>query len=88
MSEPRTWARHYQDEWLPAGTRRLPYWLRVAALAWVPTRTTGTPVSGGEMAAILGTLDHAPGVPTDRQGAPRDRRRNRAAPRAGVHGAV
>ena len=63
MSKPRTWARHYQDEWQArAGDPRLPYWLRVAALAFGSHADNGhARFKRGEIALILGTLDQSTG---------------------------
>lgn len=55
----RTWARHYQDDWQArAGDPRLPYWLRVAALAFGSHADNGhARFKRGEIALILGTVD-------------------------------
>ncbi len=56
--EPR-WARHYQEAWQArAGDPRLPYWLRVAALAYGSHRDNGHAIfKRGEVALILGSFD-------------------------------
>jgi hypothetical protein len=60
---PRTWARHYQDDWQArAGDPRLPYWLRVAALAFGSHANNGhARFKRGEIALILGTVDQSTG---------------------------
>lgn len=60
---PRTWARHFQDDWQArAGDPRLPYWLRVAALAYGSHADNGhARFKRGEVALILGTMDKATG---------------------------
>jgi hypothetical protein len=61
MSGERPWARHYFDEWQSrAGDPRLPYWLRVAALAYGSHEDNGhARFKRGEVALVLGT----PGKP-------------------------
>ena len=58
-TRPRTWARHYQDDWQSrAGDPRLPKWLRVAALAFGSHSDNGhARFKRGEIALILGSLD-------------------------------
>lgn len=60
---PRVWARHFQDDWQArAGDPRLPYWLRVAALAFGSHADNGhARFKRGEVALILGTVDHETG---------------------------
>jgi hypothetical protein len=60
---PRVWARHFQDDWQArAGDPRLPYWLRVAALAFGSHADNGhARFKRGEVALILGALDHDTG---------------------------
>lgn len=55
----RPWARHFQDEWqYRAGDPRLPYWLRVAALAYGSHQENGhAPFKRGQIALILGSVD-------------------------------
>lgn len=54
----RAWSRHYQDEWQSrAGDRRLPYWLRVAALAYGSHSDNGhARFKRGEIALVLGDV--------------------------------
>ena len=61
---PRGWARHFQDDWQArAGDPRLPYWLRVAALAYGSHTDNGhARFKRGEVALILGSVDRATGV--------------------------
>lgn len=56
MSGERPWARHYFEEWQRrAGDPRLPYWLRVAALAYGSTLDNGhAPFKRGDIAVTLG----------------------------------
>src|SRR5690606_437445 len=56
VNAPGDWARHYQLEWQSrAGDRRLPYWLRVAALAYGCHRENGhATFKRGEIALVLG----------------------------------
>ena len=65
------WARHYQDAWHErAGDRRLPKWLRVAALAYGSHENNGhARFKRGEVALVLGTVDHQTGevIPLDRR---------------------
>ena len=69
-AEP-TWARHYQDVWHErSGDRRLPKWLRVAALAYGSHENNGhARFKRGEVALILAVVDHETGevVPLDRR---------------------
>lgn len=60
---PRVWARHYQDDWQArAGDPRLPYWLRMAALAYGCHADNGhARFKRGEVALILGSLDRETG---------------------------
>lgn len=53
------WARHYMQEWQSrAGDARLPYWLRVAALAYGNHLDNGhARFKRGEIALIMGTPD-------------------------------
>ncbi|GAB3253365.1 hypothetical protein GCM10027425_12560 [Alteromonas gracilis] len=57
MSRP--WARHYQDDWHGrAGDPRMPYWLRVAALAYGSHAENGhARFKRGEISLILGAVD-------------------------------
>lgn len=59
----RPWARHYQDEWgRKAGDPRMPYWLRVAALAYGSHGYNGHAVfKRGEIALVLATVDQETG---------------------------
>jgi hypothetical protein len=59
----RVWARHYQDDWQArAGDPRLPYWLRVTALAFGSHADNGhAKFKRGEVALILGTVDRQTG---------------------------
>ncbi len=65
------WARHYQDAWHErAGDKRLPKWLRVAALAYGSHENNGHALfRRGEVALVLATVDHGSGavVPLDRR---------------------
>jgi hypothetical protein len=60
----RGWARHFQDDWQArAGDPRLPYWLRVAALAYGSHTDNGhARFRRGEVALILGHVDTSTGV--------------------------
>lgn len=60
---PRMWARHFQDDWQArAGDPRLPYWLRVAALAFGSHADNGhARFKRGEVALILGSVDQETG---------------------------
>lgn len=60
----RSWARHFQDDWQArAGDPRLPYWLRVTALAYGSHTDNGhARFKRGEVALILGSVDHTTGV--------------------------
>lgn len=60
---PRTWARHFQDDWQArAGDPRLPYWLRVAALAYGSHGNNGhARFKRSEVALVLGTVDKRTG---------------------------
>lgn len=64
MTEHNPWARHYQEPWLSrAGDPRLPYWLRVAALAYGSHQDNGhARFKRGEIALILGTPDGHGGI--------------------------
>lgn len=55
----RPWARHYQDEWhRKAGNPDLPYWLRVAALAYGSHGYNGhATFKRGDIALVLATAD-------------------------------
>lgn len=55
----RPWARHYQDDWhRKAGDPRLPYWLRVTALAYGSHGYNGHAVfKRGEIALVLATVN-------------------------------
>lgn len=55
----RPWARHFQDDWQArAGDPRMPYWLRVAALAYGSHTDNGhARFKRGEVALILGSVD-------------------------------
>jgi hypothetical protein len=57
------WARHFQLVWEErAGDPRLPYWLRVAALAYGKHATNGHAVfKAGQIGLILGTPNPATG---------------------------
>lgn len=59
----RPWARHYQEEWhRRAGDDRLPYWLRVAALAYGSHTDNGhARFKRGELALILGSVNRESG---------------------------
>jgi hypothetical protein len=65
------WARHYQDIWHErAGDKRLPKWLRVAALAYGSHENNGhARFKRGEVALVLATVNHDTGevVPLDRR---------------------
>lgn len=56
VTPDRPWARHFFDEWQSrAGDPRLPYWLRVAALAYGSHEDNGhAKFKRGEIALILG----------------------------------
>jgi hypothetical protein len=58
-----SWARHYQETWQSrAGDPRLPYWLRVAALAYGSHADNGhARFKRGEIALVLGSVDRATG---------------------------
>lgn len=60
---PRVWARHFQDDWQArAGDPRLPYWLRVTALAYGSHADNGhARFKRGEVALILGSVDQETG---------------------------
>ena len=60
---PRSWARHFQDDWQArAGDPRLPYWLRIAALAFGSHTENGhAKFKRGEIAVVLGSVDHETG---------------------------
>lgn len=59
VSGERPWARHYMDDWQArAGDPRLPYWLRVAALAYGSHANNGhARFKRGEIALVLATVD-------------------------------
>lgn len=59
----RPWARHYQDEWhRKAGDPRLPYWLRIAALAYGSHGYNGhATFKRSEIALVLATVDQETG---------------------------
>lgn len=60
----REWARHFQDLWFErSGDPRLPYWLRVTALAYGRHGTNGhARFRQGEVSMILATVDEN-GIP-------------------------
>lgn len=62
MSE-RPWSRHYHDAWLSrAGDPRLPYWLRVTALAYGSHENNGhARFRRGEVGLILGSPNKTTG---------------------------
>lgn len=64
--QERPWARHYMEEWQSrAGDRRLPYWLRVAALAYGSHTDNGhARFKRGEIGLVLGTVDQETGEVT------------------------
>ena len=70
MSGDLTWSRHYQHVWQErAGDAQMPYWLRVAALAYGSHRANGhARFKAGEIALVLGTVDTVTGEisPMDR----------------------
>ncbi len=59
MNTERPWARHYHEVWQErAGDPRMPFWLRIAALAYGSHLDNGhARYKRGEIAMILGTLD-------------------------------
>ncbi|WP_137292019.1 hypothetical protein [Nocardioides dongxiaopingii] len=59
----RFWARHYQDDWQArAGDPRMPYWLRVASLAFGSHANNGhAKFKRGEIALILAKVDPGTG---------------------------
>lgn len=59
----RPWARHYQDEWhRKAGDPRLPYWFRIAALAYGSHGYNGhATFKRGDIALVLATVDQDTG---------------------------
>lgn len=63
MVTERPWARHYQHEWHErAGDKRLPYWLRVTALAYGSHTDNGhARFKRGEIALVLGEVDRETG---------------------------
>ena len=70
-SAANPWARHYQSEWQSrSGDARLPYWLRVTALAYGNHQDNGhARFKRGEVALILGIPDGYGGiVPLDNVG--------------------
>jgi hypothetical protein len=60
----RPWARHYQEAWARrAGDDRMPYWLRIVALAYGSHADNGhARFKRGELALILGSIDRETGV--------------------------
>ena len=60
----RPWARHYHEVWQErAGDDRLPYWLRVAALAYGSHLDNGhARFKRGEVGIVLGKLDPKTGT--------------------------
>ncbi|MGI8701637.1 MAG: hypothetical protein ACR2JU_10620 [Nocardioidaceae bacterium] len=63
MTAERPWARHYHEAWQErAGDDRLPYWLRVAALAYGSHLDNGhARFKRGEIALVLGKVDSITG---------------------------
>ena len=59
MSAERPWARHYHEVWQErAGDDRLPYWLRVTALAYGSHLDNGhARFKRGEIALVLGKVN-------------------------------
>lgn len=59
MSAERPWARHYMDVWeARAGDPRMPYWLRVAAVAYSRHENNGhARFKRGEIALILASVN-------------------------------
>ncbi|MEP9380824.1 hypothetical protein [Nocardioides sp. KR10-350] len=59
MTAERAWARHFMDEWQArAGDPRLPYWLRIASLAYGHHENNGhAKFKRGEIALILAKVD-------------------------------
>lgn len=59
MNTERPWARHYHETWQErAGDDRLPYWLRVAALAYGSHLDNGhARFKRGEIGLVLGKVD-------------------------------
>lgn len=59
----RPWARHFQDDWQArAGDPRLPFWLRVASLAYGHHENNGhARFKRGEIALILAKVNHETG---------------------------
>lgn len=57
MSRQNPWSGHYQSVWHErAGDVRLPYWLRVAALAYGSHKANGhATFNPGDVALVLGT---------------------------------
>lgn len=64
MRDQNLWARHYMDPWQSrAGDPRLPYWLRVAAIAYGRHQDNGhATFKRGQIALILGRPDGFGGV--------------------------
>jgi hypothetical protein len=65
-SHERPWARHYQEAWHSrAGDKRLPYWLRVAALAYGSHQDNGhATFKRGEIGMVLACVDSTTGTIT------------------------
>lgn len=63
MTVQHPWARHYQAVWHErAGDPRLPYWLRVAALAYGSHAANGhAPFKPGQVGLVLGRVDSTTG---------------------------
>jgi hypothetical protein len=63
VSVRNPWGRHYQRVWHErAGDPRLPYWLRVAALAYGSHRANGHALfKPGQVSLVLGSVDAATG---------------------------
>lgn len=63
MNTERPWARHYHEVWQErAGDDRLPYWLRVASLAYGSHLDNGhAKFKRGEIGLVLGKVDPATG---------------------------
>jgi hypothetical protein len=59
VTSERPWARHYHEVWQErAGDDRMPYWLRVAAVAYGSHSDNGhARFKRGEVALVLGKLD-------------------------------
>lgn len=63
MSRQNPWAKHFQAVWHErSGDRRLPYWLRVASLAYGSHAANGhARFRPGEIALVLGCVDPVTG---------------------------